>query len=146
MAFQVPAWEQTKLPVINRLQNLFGHAEITGAEDKKDPRRFLLLQLQLLRVPAMQDGSSQCFSSWNHRMARVEKDHNDHLLSTPLGHPQPPWGNLFQCVTVLCVKNFLQVPSRSVQALQTGELTFSSLVSERRKSSDLCKPGVCVYS
>lgn len=42
MAFKVPAREQTKLPVINTLQNLFGHAEITGAEDKKDPRCFVL--------------------------------------------------------------------------------------------------------
>lgn len=42
MAFKVPAREQMKLPVINTHQNLFGHAEITGAEDKKDPRRFIL--------------------------------------------------------------------------------------------------------
>jgi len=64
-------------------------------------------------------------------MVGIEKDHNDHRVSTPcyVQGPQPPdqaaqshiqpglewlqeWsvhtllGNLFQCVTTLCVKNF----------------------------------------
>ena len=72
--------------------------------------------------------------SWNHRMAWVEKDHNDHLVPTPCyvqGH-QPPdqaaqshiqpgleclqgWGihsllgQPVQCVTTLWVKNFLLI-------------------------------------
>ena len=70
--------------------------------------------------------------AWNHRMAWVEKDHNDHLLPTPCyvqglqpaaqaaqSHTQPgleclhEWsihsllGQPVQCITTLCVKKFL---------------------------------------
>ena len=78
--------------------------------------------------------------SLNHRMAWVEKDLKDHLVSILLpqagppttrrgcpephpawpwthpvmGYPQPSPGNLFQCVTTLWVKSLLLIPSLSL--------------------------------
>ena len=80
--------------------------------------------------------------SWNHRMAWVEKDHNDHLVSTPCyvqghqpadqaaqSHIQPGleclqgWGihsllgQPVQCVTTLWVKNFLLISNLNLPCL-----------------------------
>jgi len=85
-------------------------------------------------------------------MARVEKDHNDHLLSTPCyvqgrqpaaqavqSHIQPGleclqgWGihsllgQPVQCVTTLCVKNFLLISNPNLPPYPTCCCTKAGL-------------------
>ena len=80
--------------------------------------------------------------SWNHRVAWIEKDHKDHRVSTPCyvqgcqpldqaaqshipsrdGASTASWGNPFQCVTTLCVKNFLLISNVKLPCLSLRPL------------------------
>ena len=101
-------------------------------------------------------------------MAWVEKDHNDHLVSslllcagssttTPgcpephpawpwmppwMGHPQPPWATWFQCVTTLWVKNFLLISNLSLPCLSLKPfplvLSLYTLVNSHISSCKSC--------
>ena len=98
----------------------------------------------------------------DHRMSWVEKDRNDHLISTPCyvqGH-QPPdqaaqshtasttsLGNLFQCVTTLCVcqrdsttvKNLHmnQYSSKNVKSMLKSSQSFMSLIAIAHSSLEV---------
>jgi len=94
--------------------------------------------------------STSSLSSWwggrsyNHRMAWVEKDHNDHLVSIPplcagsptsrpgcpephpawpwmppgMGHPQPPWAT---CSCVIPYREFQELTGDGTDDYKTGD-------------------------
>jgi len=100
---------------------------------------------------------NRCFDCIVNLMAWVEKEHNDHRVSTALlcagspttrpGCPEPrpalnvsrdgasttSLGNLFQCVTTLCVKNFLLISNLDLPCLSfkpfSLDLSLSTLVN-----------------
>ena len=97
-----------------------------------------------------------------HRMAWVEKHHNDHRVSTPLlcagspvtrpgcpepypdwpwmppgmGHPQPPWATCSSVIT-LCVKNFLLISNLNLSYLSLKPFPLVLSLSDHVKSHSL---------
>jgi len=113
----------------------------------------------------MNHSSLKCvFESYNYRMTWVEKDHNDHWVSTPLlcagspttrlgcpephpawpwmppgmGHPQPPWATWSSASPPSMWKNFLSVSNLNLPCLSLKPfllvLLLSTLVNSRTPS------------
>ena len=106
-----------------------------GVFESRKTNRFCILYFDRLCADLLSlvvEAEAAETKSWLplHRMAWVEKDHSDHLVSTPLlcaglpdqaaqSHIQPgveclqgsttSLGNLSQCVTTLCLKNFFLI-------------------------------------
>ena len=98
--------------------------------------------------------------SQNHRMAWVEKDHNDHLVSTPLqcagspttrpgcpgphpawpwmppemGHPQPPWATCSSTSPPSVWKNILLISSPNLPciSLKSFPLVYLTIHSHKQ--------------